>query len=282
MRGAIIGDIVGSIYEFDNIKTKDFPLFGEGCFFTDDTVMTCAVAHAAQMLDGMRDHGELDYDAFQDKCNKNYHLLGAEYPDRGYGSHFLDWIYDIDAPAYNSCGNGSAMRVSPVAWIARNEEECLELAKRTALPSHDHPDGIAGACATALAVYLARMGRSKDDIRDAVSDYYDLSFTLDEIRPDYDWGALCSDTVPQAVVAFLESTSFEDAIRNAEAEKWRKSDPQKKQRSDGMAAQLEHLIEELDGDIAAAEASGDAKKLAELQDAKSAREAWLAQVTKDL
>ena len=215
MRGAIIGDIVGSIYEFDNIKTKDFPLFSEGCFFTDDTVMTCAVAHAAQMLDGMRDHGELDYDAFQDKCNKNYHLLGAEYPDRGYGSHFLDWIYDIDAPAYNSCGNGSAMRVSPVARIARNEEECLELAKRTALPSHDHPDGIAGACATALAVYLARMGRSKDDIRDAVSDYYDLSFTLDEIRPDYDWGALCSDTVPQAVVAFLESTSFEDAIRNA-------------------------------------------------------------------
>ena len=211
MKGAIIGDIIGSIYEFDNIKTKDFPLFGKKCFFTDDSVMTVAIADALLSTRGRDD------DTIRDVMQMRMRRYGQTYPGRGYGGHFLDWLYQDDPKPYNSCGNGSAMRVSPVGFFANSEEECIRLATLSAQPSHNHPDGIRGAVATALCIYTALTTKDRDKVVEVCRRYYPYDFCLDEIRPEYYFGhfqALCAGTVPYAVQAFAESTSFEDAIRN--------------------------------------------------------------------
>lgn len=235
MLGAIIGDIVGSVYEWDNIKTKDFPLFLDDCFFTDDTVMTIAVADAimqgeSEMLgSGVSSHGVIlvSEDLFIDSMKK----WGRLYPNSGYGGHFRLWIRSDTREPYNSWGNGSAMRVSPCAWVCEQTEfmhECLEeidaLAGASASVTHNHPEGIKGAVETARAIWFMLRARSfydypnnidewKDEIRK--NSGYDLSRILDEIRPGYRFNETCMDTVPQAIIAFLESTDFEDAIRNA-------------------------------------------------------------------
>ena len=212
MIGAILGDIVGSIYEFDNIKTKDFELFDKNCIFTDDTVVTVAVAKT--LLDFEKITKE-NIEDFKNALVRDMHEIGRKYPDCGYGGHFLVWILRNKQKPYNSFGNGSAMRVSPVAWYAETLEEAEFIAKATAEVTHNHPEGIKGAVATAGAIFLARKGASKKEIKDYISKYYTLDFTLDEIRPTYTYDITCQGTVPQAMVAFLESTSFEDAIRNA-------------------------------------------------------------------
>ena len=205
MLGAIIGDIVGSVYEWNNIKTKDFPLFGDKCTFTDDTVMTIAVA--AALL-----HGGT-HKAFA-SAMKEY---GRMYPSAGYGGMFRRWIKTKDWKPYNSFGNGSAMRVSPVGLFFDTLEETETYAETSAAVTHNHPEGIKGAQATAAAIFLARQGKSKDEIKSYIEKrfLYDLSRSLDEIRPDYEFNETCQETVPQAITAFLESSDFEDAIRNA-------------------------------------------------------------------
>ena len=207
MIGAIIGDVVGSRFEFDNIKTKEFELFDKECDFTDDTVMTLAIGKALNDYKG----GD-----FKTHLIKTMHEVGNKYPDCGYGGLFLDWMVYKETKPYNSCGNGSAMRVSAVGWYAKTLEEAEGLAKLTAEVTHNHPEGIKGAQAVAGAIYLARMGSSKEDIKQYIEEkYYTLNFTLDEIRPTYDYEITCQKSVPQAIQAFLEATSFEDAIRNA-------------------------------------------------------------------
>ena len=235
MLGAIIGDIVGSVYEWDNIKTKDFPLFRKDCFFTDDTVMTIAVADAImqgkrEMLgSGVSSHGGITVseDLFIDSMKK----WGRLYPYAGYGGNFRLWIQSNTREPYNSWGNGSAMRVSPCAFVfsqSQNIHECMEdvdlLATTSASVTHNHPEGIKGAVETARAIWFMLRARSFDDYLNNIDDWkdmirknsgYDLTRTLDEIRPTYHFNETCMDTVPQAIIAFLESTDFEDAIRNA-------------------------------------------------------------------
>ena len=212
MIGAILGDIVGSIYEFDNIKTKDFELFDKDCMFTDDSVMTIAVAEALMQYDRI---DKDNVDSFKETLISIMHKIGAQYPDCGYGGHFLVWILKNMRTPYNSFGNGSAMRVSSVGWYAKTLEEAEFIAKATAEVSHNHPQGITGAVVTAGAVFLARTGADMEKIKKYVSKYYTINFTLDSIRPTYTFDVTCQGTVPQAMQAFFESESFEDAIRNA-------------------------------------------------------------------
>lgn len=203
MLGAIIGDIVGSIYEWNNHRSKEFELFGEMCDFTDDTVMTLAIA------EGLMAGGTIsDYSSAMQR-------LGRAYPGRGYGVRFLEWINMPCPRPYNSFGNGSAMRAAPAAWAFDTLEEAEEAARLTALPTHNHPEGIKGAQATAAAIFLARKGCSKQEIRDYIEKKYgyNLHRTMDEIRPVYLFNETCQETVPEAIIAFLESTDFEDAIR---------------------------------------------------------------------
>ena len=222
MLGAIYGDIVGSVYEFNNIRTKDFELFSEKSKFTDDTVMTVAVANALVIFDEMtREENCLDAPSknnlayFKEILISEMHTLGDKYPNAGYGGHFRFWLREKQTEPYGSYGNGSAMRVSPVAWYANSLEECLGFAKASAEITHNHPEGIKGAVVTAGTTYLARTGATMDEIKAFVEKYYKIDFTLDEIRPTYEFNETCQDTVPEAMQAFFESTSFEDAIRNA-------------------------------------------------------------------
>ncbi len=217
MYGAFIGDIVGSKYEFNNIKTKDFPLFSPGCDYTDDTIMTAAVAKAIvlsrreQEETAQRGRGfqEILVDTMQDFGRRYPYPMGA------YGGRFADWLRQKDPKPYGSFGNGSAMRVSPCGLAAVSMEEALALARACAGVTHDHPEGIKGAEAVAAAIFLAKCGRPKEAIRQYISEhYYDLDFTLDAIRDSYCFNETCQGSVPQAIVAFLESESFEDAIRN--------------------------------------------------------------------
>ena len=227
--GAIMGDIAGSIYEFDNIKTKDFPLFDERCFYTDDSVMTLTIADALadEVVAGCFDTNSDD--DWRRVFTEHMQRIGRRYPYCGYGSSFNGWLWEENPRPYNSCGNGSAMRVSAVAYFARSLEECERLARLTADISHDHPDGVAGALATAGAVYMALHGGTKAEIKAYVDKYYGEevkrytqekglpAFTLDEIRPLYSfdhYAGLCKGTVPFALEAFLESEDFEDCIRN--------------------------------------------------------------------
>ena len=213
MYGAILGDIVGSPYEFDcnNYKSKDFPLFSQRSEFTDDTVMTLAVAQA--LLD-TRGQDDITIKA---ALVREMQRLGRAYPDKGYGARFNHWLYEDNPQPYRSYGNGSAMRVSPAAWLAESMKEALHLAQLTAEVTHDHPEGIKGAQAVAAAIFLARTGHSKAEIKAyAECEFgYDLSRTCDEIRPTYHHVESCQETVPQAIAAFVESTDFEDALRTA-------------------------------------------------------------------
>lgn len=210
MLGAIIGDIVGSVYEFDNIKTKDFPFYREDCFFTDDTVMTIAVKRALAVYDL---HKNLD--EFKDALVDEMQRLGRKYPDRGYGGRFAQWLQMEDPQPYNSFGNGSAMRVSPIGDYAISIMEALNLAKASAEVTHSHPEGIKGAQAVAAAIFLARSGWYKEQIRKFIhTEFYPMNFTLDEIRADYGFDETCQGSVPQALMCFFEGNSFEDVIRN--------------------------------------------------------------------
>ena len=211
MIGTVIGDVVGSVYEFDNIRRKDFPLFSEECEATDDSIMAIAVADAIMEA---QDKGA----PFQQVLCEKFRSYGARYPYPmgSYGGNFSLWLRDENMGPYNSCGNGSAMRVAACGFAARNLEEARELAAQSAAVTHNHPDGIAGAQAVAEAIFLARHGGSKQDIENAVKQYYpEIPESIEALQKTYHWGSLCSDTVPQAVACFLQSDSFEDAIRNA-------------------------------------------------------------------
>jgi ADP-ribosylglycohydrolase len=201
MIGAITGDIVGSIYERQNIKTKEFPFFGDGCQFTDDTVCTIAVADCL-IHDG-------DYAEYL-RWYVNQH------PDRGYGGMFQEWAFSDMGP-YNSWGNGSAMRISSVAHIARDERELLVWAEQASEVTHSHPDAIAGAQAVALVMWMAKNNETPQVIRAEIAGrfHYDLSRTVDDIRPGYSFDVSCAGTVPEAITCALEATDYEDAIRNS-------------------------------------------------------------------
>lgn len=209
MFGAIIGDIVGSRFEWNNHRSKDFELFTDDCFFTDDTVMTLAVAKA--FLYCGDDYSDLSKNTI--KCMQQ---VGRHYPDCGYGGMFEDWVYSDNPKPYNSFGNGAAMRVSACGFKAKTLDEAKELSRKVTEVTHNHPEGIKGAEATTVAIFLARNGHTIDEIRAYVDKhYYKMDFTLDEIRDTYEFNETCQETVPQAIMAFLESISFEDAIRNA-------------------------------------------------------------------
>lgn len=202
MIGAIAGDIIGSVYEAHPIKTKEFPLFHPECRFTDDSVLTIAVAQAI-MTDG-------DY-------RRWVWEIGRRYPRAGYGGAFLHWLHSSAPEPYNSWGNGAAMRVSPAGWAFDSADAVLREAARTAEISHNHPEGIKGAQAAALAVFLARTTRDKKFLKRELVDRfgYDLNRTVENIRPSYGFVVSCQGTVPEAIIAFLDGDSYEDAIRNA-------------------------------------------------------------------
>jgi len=202
MYGAIIGDIAGSKYEFISYKKKPRTIMDKDCFFTDDTVMTVAVADALMHNRDLTD---------------TIKLYGRTFPDAGYGSTFNQWLNSNDELPYFSFGNGAAMRVSAAAWLGSTWTEVMDLATKATFVTHNHPEGLKGAQATATAIYMARKGYAKEDISCYIESTfdYDLKFTLDEIRPIYRFNETCQFTVPQAIVAFLESTDFEDAIKLA-------------------------------------------------------------------
>ncbi len=212
--GALIGDVIGSVYEFNNVKTKNFPLMSERSIPTDDSFMTMAISHA---LMKWKKGEEIDESEFQQAVIDSMREFGRAYPRASYGKRFREWIFSDDPKPYNSFGNGSAMRVAPVAWYFDDLQTVERYAEITALPTHNHPEGIKGAQATAAAIFLARTGKSKDDIRSYISIRYgyDMKRTCDEIRPYYDFDASCQGTVPEAIIAFLDSENFADAIRNA-------------------------------------------------------------------
>lgn len=207
--GAIIGDIVGSIYEFNNIKTKDFPFFPMHGYITDDSCMTIAIAKA--LTDWKHDGGDL-----QQLTIQSMRQIGFKHPNMGYGFGFAKWLFNKESEPYNSWGNGAAMRVSAVGWIGNSIPEIKRLSYMVTAVSHDHIEGIKGAEATAVCVYLARMGKDKNEIAKYITDnYYDWCSSVAELQANYSWDGSCQGTVPPALQCFFESESFEDAIRNA-------------------------------------------------------------------
>lgn len=213
MFGAILGDIIGSPYEFDRgKKTKQFPLFARNSMFTDDSVMTIAVAEAFMEAE----HGASD-DEIKQLLTSNMRRWGRKYPYAGYGMRFSIWLAEPRPKPYGSYGNGSAMRVSSAAWLFDDLETVRKMARLSAEVTHNHPEGIKGAESTAAAIYLARTGKSKAEIKEyIIKEFsYDLSRTCDEIRPTYRHTESCMGTVPEAITAFLEGESFEDVIRTA-------------------------------------------------------------------
>ncbi|MCX7977276.1 MAG: ADP-ribosylglycohydrolase family protein [Bellilinea sp.] len=202
MLGAIVGDVLGSVYEHHPIQTEDFDLFHPDCIFTDDTVMTVAIAHA--ILRGQSYAAAMKF-------------FGRLYPDAGYGGQFIYWIFEDEVHPYNSWGNGAAMRVSPIGFAYPDIETVLINAAQSAEVSHNHPEGIRGAQATALAVFLAKQGAKKTTIREEINRRfgYDLTKPLREIRASYCFDVSCQGTVPPALIAFFESQNYEDAIRKA-------------------------------------------------------------------
>ncbi len=202
MLGALVGDIVGSVFEWNNHRSKDFPLFRPESLFTDDSVLTVALAET--ILQGS------DFASVM-------RLYGQRYPKAGYGGMYRRWLLDPSMGPYGSFGNGAAMRIGPAGWAFGSLDETLDRARLYTAVTHDHPEGIKGAQAVAGAIWMARHGSSKADLRGWVERTagYDLSRTCDEIRPEYKFNETCQKTVPEALIAFLESTDFEDAIRNA-------------------------------------------------------------------
>lgn len=210
MLGAIIGDVIGSPYEFGSDKTKEFLLFSPNCRPTDDSIITIAVGCACVEAD------LYDEDNFKQILCEYIREIGLKYPDAGYGGRFYQWMIMNEDTPYEGYTNGSAMRVSPTAWAVDSLEKVETLAKWSAEITHSHPEGIKGAQAVAAAIFLARTGADKNEIREYIEEkYYDLNFTTDEIRPSYTHDMTCEGSVPQAIVAFLDSEDFEDAVRNA-------------------------------------------------------------------
>lgn len=214
MFGAIAGDVIGSAYEWHNVKQTDFELFTGRTDFTDDTVLTIAVADA--LLYALEPGGQ-GVESLKEAYAARFMLYGHRYPNAGYGGRFSCWLGKGAAKPYNSYGNGSAMRVSPIGFVFCTLEETLREARRSSIVTHNHPEGIKGAQATAAAIYLARMGESKQAIKEYVERefHYNLHRSLDDIRPGYTFDESCQGTVPEAITAFLESDDFEDAIRKA-------------------------------------------------------------------
>jgi ADP-ribosylglycohydrolase len=202
LMGAIAGDVIGSRFEFHPHRSTDFELFTSQCRFTDDTLLTIAVADA------------LLHDLNYAETIQQY---GRRFPNAGFGGFFRRWLHSEDPQPYNSFGNGSAMRVSPVGWAFNSVEDVLKEAERSAAITHNHPLGIQGAQAVALAIFLARTGSSKQHLKKEISQRFDynLDQTLDEIRPHYTFDETCQGSVPQSIIAFLESNSLDDAIRKA-------------------------------------------------------------------
>ena len=209
MIGAIIGDIVGSRFEFNNHLGKDFKFLTPRCHFTDDTVMTCAVAQA--LMESRQDYSDLS-----EKTVAAMQRIGRQFPDCGYGARFIRWMFSSDPQPYNSCGNGSAMRVSPVGFAARSVDEAKALSAAVTRISHDHPEGMKGAEATVVAIVMARQGKTKEEIRAAMEEYYTLDKTVEFYRKHWDGHGreICQISVPQALVCFFEGESYEDVIRN--------------------------------------------------------------------
>ena len=209
MIGAIIGDIVGSRFEWNNHRSKDFDLLPHQCFFTDDSVMSLAVCDALMRC-------RPDFSDLSEQAIHSMQEIGRPYPNCGYGGSFHKWMYSDNPHPYNSYGNGAAMRVSGCGYVGKSLEEVRLLSKAVTEVTHNHPEGIKGAEATAVAVYLARAGKSLVEIQDYITkNYYPIDFTLNSIRDSYRFNETCQNTVPQALEAFFESTDFEDAIRNA-------------------------------------------------------------------
>lgn len=200
MIGSIIGDIVGSVFEHRNIKTTDFKMFNFGSRYTDDTILTIAIAYAIL--------NNIPYEIALRKWGQNY-------PGCGYGNQFEKWLYSDNPAPYNSWGNGSAMRVSPIGFAYESLDKVMEEAKRSSEVTHNHPEGIKGAQAIAAAIFLARTGTSKVDIKEYISDkfQYDLNRTVEEIRPDYKFDISCQGSVPEAIICFLDSSDYESCIR---------------------------------------------------------------------
>lgn len=210
MLGAVIGDIVGSKYEFTNHKSTKFPLFIDVIDrFTDDSVMTLSIASALLKCNG-------NYKNLSDVAIKEMQRIGRNYPRCGYGGRFYNWMFTDNPQPYNSCGNGSAMRVSACAWAARSLEEAKELSDKVTRISHNHPDGLKAAEATTVATYMALHGSSKEEIEEVVKrDYYNIDFTIDKIRPLTYHVETCEESVPIAFEAFFEGNSYEEVIRLA-------------------------------------------------------------------
>ena len=209
MIGAILGDIAGSRFEFHNILSKEFEFLHPDCEFTDDTVMTCAVAQ------GLMDSKE-DFSDLSEKTIEAMQRIGRLFPNCGYGAQFIHWMFSDEPQPYNSCGNGSAMRVSPVGFVARDADEAKKLSAAVTAITHDHPEGMKGAEATAVAIVMARNGKTKEEIRSVMEEYYDLSMTVDAYRDQWQGHGreICQVSVPQALVCFFEGESYEDVIRN--------------------------------------------------------------------
>ena len=213
--GAILGDIIGSSHEFDRGPwTKDFTLIEAGSNFTDDTIMTLAIARALELVG--KDANE---DDVKTACVKMMQMYGAAFPDAGYGANFFHWLYSDNPHPYNSCGNGSAMRVSPAGWLYEDLDRTREVARWTAEVTHNHPEGIKGAECTASVIWMARHGLSKDDIIIKIIDDfgYNLSQSVEDLIPQHKHNETCQDSMPKALVAFYEGEDFEDVIRNAVA-----------------------------------------------------------------
>lgn len=221
--GAIIGDIAGSRFEFNNHKSKDFELFTSESQVTDDTIMTIAVAKAImetekELKPALNEKGNnYEYNSLLENLVIKYmQEIGRKYPNCGYGGMFRLWVFADSPEPYNSFGNGAAMRISPVGFAASTEQVACELSEIVTSVTHDHNEGIKGAEASAVAIFMAKRGFTKEEIRQKINkNYYKLDFSIDEIRDKYDFNETCQETVPQAIEAFLESTSFEDAIRTA-------------------------------------------------------------------
>ena len=211
MLGAMIGDIVGSVYEFNNIKTMDFPLWHKDCIFTDDTIMTAAVAKALMASDGLSQRD------IKKSLIQEMRYFGRKYPNAGYGARFRAWLDSEQPLAYNSWGNGSAMRVSPVGWLYGTLDVTLTVAKLSAEVTHNHPQGIAGAQSVAAAIFLLRNGKTKDEVRNYIRGVFNYDFrqSIEDIRPNYTFNESCQGSVPQAMTAFFEATDFEDCLRKA-------------------------------------------------------------------
>ena len=209
MIGAIIGDVVGSRFEFHNHLSKEFEFMTDSCEFTDDTVMTCAVAQG--LMDSKPDFSDLS-----EKTVEAMQRIGRQFPNCGYGARFINWMFSDDPQPYNSCGNGSAMRVSPAGFAARDVEEAKRLSAAVTCISHNHPEGMKGAEATAVAIVMARQGKSKEEIRAAMEEYYDLGTSVDEYREKWQGHGkeICQVSLPQALACFFEGKDYEDVIRN--------------------------------------------------------------------